>query len=86
MTLQDVLIVDPQTFEPLAPDQVGEIWVSGPSVAQGYWNRSDETDSTFHAMLKLPASASGPVGRWTPSPGPYMRTETLGSLTTVNFL
>ena len=75
---QDVLIVDPQTFEPLAPDQVGEIWVSGPSVAQGYWNRSDETDSTFHAMLKLPASASGPVGRWTPSPGPYMRTGDLG--------
>ena len=31
---QDVLIVDPQTFEPLPPDRVGEIWVSGPSVAR----------------------------------------------------
>jgi 8-amino-7-oxononanoate synthase/acyl carrier protein len=75
---QDVLIVDPQTFEPLAPDQVGEIWVSGPSVAHGYWNRPDETNSTFHAMLNLPVSTSGPVGRWKLSPGPYMRTGDLG--------
>ncbi|MFM8733602.1 MAG: fatty acyl-AMP ligase, partial [Pirellulales bacterium] len=36
---QDVHIVDPQTCEPLPPGRVGEIWVSGPSVAQGYWNR-----------------------------------------------
>jgi acyl-CoA synthetase (AMP-forming)/AMP-acid ligase II len=75
---QDVLIVDPQTFEPLPPDRVGEIWVSGPSVAQGYWNRADETKSTFQAMLKLPANTAGHVGRWKPNPGPYMRTGDLG--------
>ncbi len=75
---QDVLIVNPQTFEPLPPDRVGEIWVSGPSVAQGYWNRADETKSTFQAMLKLPANAAGQVGRWKPNQGPYMRTGDLG--------
>ena len=75
---QDVLIVDPQTFEPLPPDRVGEIWVSGPSVAQGYWNRADETKSTFQAMLKLPANTAGQVGRWKPNQGPYMRTGDLG--------
>ena len=75
---QDVLIVDPQTFEPLPPDRVGEIWVSGPSVAQGYWNRDEETKSTFQAMLKLPANTAGHVGRWKPNPGPYMRTGDLG--------
>ncbi|MFL2863104.1 MAG: aminotransferase class I/II-fold pyridoxal phosphate-dependent enzyme [Pirellulales bacterium] len=75
---QDVLIVDPQTFEPLPPDRVGEIWVSGPSVAQGYWNRADETKSTFQAMLKLPATTAGQVGRWKPNQGPYMRTGDLG--------
>ena len=75
---QDVLIVNPQTFEPLPPDRVGEIWVSGPSVAQGYWNRADETKSTFQAMLKLPTNAAGQVGRWKPNQGPYMRTGDLG--------
>jgi len=76
---QDVLIVDPQSFEPLPPGRVGEIWVSGPSVAQGYWNRSEETAATFGAMLSLPAADSpGRMGRWRPNPGPYMRTGDLG--------
>ena len=76
---QDVLIVDPQSCEPLPPGRVGEIWVSGPSVAQGYWNRSEETAATFGAMLSLPAADSpGRMGRWRPNPGPYMRTGDLG--------
>ena len=32
-------------------DRVGEIWVSGPSVAQGYWNRTEATEQTFRAFL-----------------------------------
>lgn len=77
---QDVLIVDPQTREPLPPDRVGEIWVSGPSVAQGYWNRPEETQATFGAMLAQPdpAAPAQVVARWRPNPGPYMRTGDLG--------
>jgi len=77
---QDVLIVDPQTSEPLPPGRVGEIWVSGPSVAQGYWNRAEETQATFGAMLAEPdaAAPSQAVARWRPNPGPYMRTGDLG--------
>jgi len=76
---QDVLIVDPQSREPLPPGGVGEIWVSGPSVAKGYWNRPDETAETFGAMLALPsADAPSRMGRWRPNPGPYMRTGDLG--------
>lgn len=30
-----------------AGDTVGEIWVCGPSVARGYWNKSKETAETF---------------------------------------
>ena len=75
---QDVLIVDPQTAEPLPPGRVGEIWVSGPSVAQGYWNRPEETAATFGAMLHLPGGDAERMGRWRPNPGPYMRTGDLG--------
>jgi len=75
---QDVLIVDPQSAEPLPPGRVGEIWVSGPSVAQGYWNRPEETTATFNAMLHLPGGDAERMGRWRPNPGPYMRTGDLG--------
>ena len=60
-----VAIVDPQTFQPCAPDRVGEIWVCGPSVAQGYWRKPEETQQTFGARL-----ASGE--------GPFLRTGDLG--------
>ena len=52
----------------LLPDgQVGEIWVSGASVAQGYWNNPDLTEATFQAR-----AADGT--------GPYLRTGDLGFL------
>ena len=44
-----VMIVDPETGVQRAPDRVGEIWVSGPSVAQGYWGRTEETEETLRA-------------------------------------
>ena len=46
-----IVIVDPESLTRCAPDEVGEIWVSGPSVAQGYWNRPEETERTFRAYL-----------------------------------
>ncbi|NBT14416.1 MAG: fatty acyl-AMP ligase, partial [Planctomycetia bacterium] len=77
---QDVRIVDPQTCEALPPGRVGEIWVSGPSVAQGYWNRADATRETFEAMLARPDSQSQTQSakKWRPNPGPYLRTGDLG--------
>ena len=46
-----VAIVDPERGAPAAPDAIGEIWVSGPSVAGGYWNREEESPATFSAHL-----------------------------------
>jgi acyl-CoA synthetase (AMP-forming)/AMP-acid ligase II/3-oxoacyl-(acyl-carrier-protein) synthase/acyl carrier protein len=47
----DIAIVDPDTGARLLHDRIGEIWVSGPSVAAGYWGRLEETRATFEAHL-----------------------------------
>lgn len=64
---QTIVIADPDSCEPCPPDGIGEIWVSGPSVAQGYWQREDLTKQTFEARLS--------DGR-----GPFLRTGDLGFL------
>ncbi|RYZ40479.1 MAG: amino acid adenylation domain-containing protein, partial [Myxococcaceae bacterium] len=48
---QTLLVVDPETRRLCPPEQVGEIWVSGPSVAQGYWERPEESEAAFGARL-----------------------------------
>jgi acyl-CoA synthetase (AMP-forming)/AMP-acid ligase II len=64
----EVAIVDPATGLRLPADRVGEIWVKGPSVAQGYWDRPEATAQTFRAAL---ADAGA---------GPFLRTGDLGFL------
>lgn len=44
-------IVDPSTRRAAAPDEVGEIWVSGPCVAAGYTGREEESERTFRARI-----------------------------------
>ncbi len=63
-----IVIVHPESLTPCAADAVGEIWVSGPTVAQGYWNRPEETQCTFAACL-------ADTGE-----GPFLRTGDLGFL------
>lgn len=60
-----VKIVDPESRTPSGPGRVGEVWVGGPSVAEGYWGRPDETEETFRATT-------------TDGDGPYLRTGDLG--------
>ncbi len=69
-TLQDqkIVIVDAESLTLCPPDWIGEIWVSGPSVAQGYWNRPDEAEHTFQAYLVDTGE------------GPFLRTGDLGFL------
>jgi amino acid adenylation domain-containing protein/non-ribosomal peptide synthase protein (TIGR01720 family) len=65
---QKTLIVDPARLTACVQNQVGEVWVSGPSVAQGYWQRPGETRETFKARL-----ADG-------GEGVFLRTGDLGFL------
>ncbi|HEX6289049.1 MAG TPA: amino acid adenylation domain-containing protein, partial [Herpetosiphonaceae bacterium] len=46
-----IAIVDPQTGQRCSPGTIGEIWVAGACVAQGYWNRPAETAQIFRATI-----------------------------------
>ena len=59
-------IVDPKTRKRRAADEVGEVWISGGNIAEGYWNRPDDTKHTFGAHI---------VGT---HEGPFLRTGDLG--------
>lgn len=63
---QQLVIVDPLTLQPCREKVEGEIWLRSSGVAQGYWNRPEETRATFEAYL-----ASDGVG-------PFLRTGDLG--------
>ncbi|ORW14883.1 fatty-acid--CoA ligase [Mycolicibacter nonchromogenicus] len=64
---QRVVIADPETHRQLGDDEVGEIWVSGPSVAQGYWERPKENAHSFEAYLDT-------------GEGPFLRSGDMGFL------
>lgn len=58
-------IVDTETLTALPEGRVGEIWIQGPSVAMGYWNRPELSEACFQAHL-------------TDGQGPFLRTGDLG--------
>ncbi|GAB4243673.1 MAG: hypothetical protein Kow0049_33330 [Stanieria sp.] len=49
---QKIVIVNPETLTLCENNCVGEIWVTGDSVAKGYWNRLEETEEVFHAKTQ----------------------------------
>ena len=65
--VEKVVIADPDRLIECDPERVGEVWVSGPSVAHGYWNRPDDSAATFGRHLE------GHEGR-------FLRTGDLGFL------
>lgn len=43
----DIRIVNPETHELLTENNVGEVWISGPSIAKGYWRQKELTETAF---------------------------------------
>ncbi len=68
-----VRIVDADTLVECPENKVGEIWVEGPNVAEGYWNKPELSEKTFGGMLSNPSPG-------TPA-GPWLRTGDLGFFT-----
>ncbi|HYL05471.1 MAG TPA: fatty acyl-AMP ligase [Thermoanaerobaculia bacterium] len=77
---QDLAIVDPETLTRCDDRKVGEIWVRGLSVAQGYWHRPVETAETFAGRLAEPAAGPEGAGDGEQEAAPFLRTGDLGFL------
>jgi len=65
----EVLIVNPVTRELVPHGRIGEIWISGPSVAKGYFENVAMTSNVFGIPLKGGDTKKG-----------YLRTGDLGSI------
>jgi fatty acid CoA ligase FadD21 len=65
-----VRIVDVDTNRECPQDVVGEIWVHGDNVAEGYWSRPPEEQKCFGATLIDPSPGT--------ADGPWLRTGDLG--------
>lgn len=66
LTGMSVVIVNPETLTRCRNNEVGEIWVSGASVTQGYWNQPEATAASFAAHVQDTGE------------GPFLRTGDLG--------
>ena len=58
-------IVDPVNKIVLSENEIGEIWLSGPSITQGYWKKDNLNREIFHAFTNN-------------GKGPFLRTGDLG--------
>lgn len=65
---QELIIVDPESQRQCSQGQVGELWIAGKNVVQGYWNQPELTQQTFQAYVADTHE------------GPYLRTGDLGFL------
>lgn len=61
-----IKIVDAETLRQCQEGDEGEIWLKGPSVAQGYWNNTEQTQRYFEAYTADTHE------------GPFLRTGDLG--------
>lgn len=49
---EEIVVVDQNTNQLLPENRVGEIWIRGTSVGQGYWEKPDESAENFQAVYE----------------------------------
>lgn len=64
---QRVAIVNPDNYSPCVDGMIGEIWIGGPCIADGYWEKPELSIAQFQAY-----TADGT--------GPFLRTGDLGTI------
>lgn len=62
----EIAVIEPGTGKPCADGQVGEVWLSGPCIAKGYFRNPEKTTETFKNRVQ---------GR---QPASFLRTGDLG--------
>jgi acyl transferase domain-containing protein/acyl-CoA synthetase (AMP-forming)/AMP-acid ligase II/acyl carrier protein len=65
---QKIRIVEPESLIHLGDSQVGEIWLAGPHITQGYWEQAEASARAFRGYI--PETGEGP----------FLRTGDLGFL------
>lgn len=48
----NIVIVDPINNVPVSNNEIGEIWINSPEIAQGYLNNVQESESAFNGRLE----------------------------------
>lgn len=64
---QKVIIVNPETCQQIGEKEIGEIWITGPNIAGGYWNDEKRTEESFQGKLAEDSTSTT-----------YLRTGDLG--------
>lgn len=72
---QWLVVVDPETRDELADGLIGELFIHGPNVAAGYYERPDDTEETFVNTLGTP----GPRAAGAPDDDAWLATGDLGA-------
>ena len=55
-------IVNPQTLKECPSHQIGEVWIAGPSITKGYWQKPQESRKTFVSRDGLRFLRTGDLG------------------------
>ncbi|MGA1725641.1 MAG: long-chain-fatty-acid--CoA ligase, partial [Burkholderiaceae bacterium] len=59
----DAIVVNPETLQPVAPGEPGEILIQGPMVFNGYWRNPEATAKAFAEVQGRRYFRSGDLGR-----------------------